>query len=153
MNKDSIIKTLLIILNFLAGLVLVRFTVSKFAAWPISVAGFVDMAKPLGIDPTTFRLTAGFIIGYTALAFFINILIIFFKKENNRKYILLLTFNILYAIGAMVGALLTEFYLRSSVKWLLVYIAVGVIVIAIMNFFTYYDSITNALKKLRNNKN
>ncbi|WP_166831748.1 hypothetical protein [Thalassoroseus pseudoceratinae] len=126
-------KPLLAVLNLLSGLILVRFTVSKFAAWPVSVAAFVEMAKPLGIDPTVFRIATGFVIGYAALSFFANSLILLLKKEGNGKCKLLYTFNSLYAIGAMTGALVSEFFLRSAPKWPLVYIAIGIVVIAATN--------------------
>lgn len=145
-------KKILILLNLIAGFILLRFTVSKFAAWPISVAGFIDMAQPLGVDPTALRITTGFIIGYAMLAFFTNCFIIFFKKENNRNYVLLLGFNIFYALGAMIGALLTEFYIRSSVKWLLVYLAIGVIVVAISNFIAYKSQLSKAFLSLKKTK-
>ncbi len=138
-------KSLLIVLNLIAGLVLTRFTISKFAAWPVSVAGFVDMAKPLGIDPTIFRIGTGFIIGYAALSFFANGLILLAKKEEGHRYIIFIAFNIAYAIGAMIGALFAEFFLRSNVKWPLVYIAIGVIIISLVNLLAFYGKISQAL--------
>jgi len=137
-------KILLIGANILAALILVRFTVSKFAAWPVSVAGFVDMAKPLGIDPTLFRISTGFIIGFAALSFFINVLLIALKKSETR--LRLLAFNIVYAIGAMTGALFSEFFLRSSVKWPLVAIAVAVIALSITNFVVHRGPILRSLR-------
>ncbi len=139
-------KALLIFLNLIAGSILIRFTISKFAAWPVSVAGFVDMAKPIGVDPTFFRIATGFIIGFAALSFFINCLIILLRKEDYSKYLLLFTFNNLYSTGAMLGALLSEFFLRSSVKWLLVYIAIGIVFITMLNLVTSYRKVTQALR-------
>ncbi|MDF3130577.1 hypothetical protein P0Y35_15320 [Kiritimatiellaeota bacterium B1221] len=129
-------KTMLILLNVMTALILTRFTVSKFAAWPESVAGFVDMAKPLGIDPTFFRITTGFIIGFAVLFFLSNVLILIRMKNAQGGFIRWFTFNNLYALGAMTGALLAEFFLRSSVKWMLVYIALGVILVSILNLLT-----------------
>ncbi len=134
-------RPLLIVLNLISGLVLTRFTISKFAAWPVSVAAFNDMAKPLGIDPTFFRIATGFVIGYAAISFFTNCLILLLKKEETEKFKLLYTFNSLYAIGAMTGALLSEFFLRSSPKWPLVYIAIGIVVIAVVNALSRYSKI------------
>ena len=139
-------KPLLIVLNSISGLVLVRFTISKFAAWPVSVAGFVDMAKPLGLDPTFFRITTGFIIGYAALALFANSLILLLKKEGNEKSKLLFTFNSLYATGAMIGALFSEFLLRSNPKWPLVYIATAIVVIAVVNLLSRYSKVSQVLR-------
>lgn len=139
-------RPLLILLNSISGLVLIRFTVSKFAAWPISVAAFVDMAKPIGIDPTFFRISTGFVIGYAAISFFTNALILLLKKEGNEKFKLLYTFNSLYATGAMVGALFSEFLLRSIPKWPLVYIAAAIVVIAIVNVLSRYSKISQMLR-------
>ncbi|MCR9117582.1 MAG: hypothetical protein NXI22_11610 [bacterium] len=138
-------KPLLIVLNLMSGLVLVRFTVSKFAAWPISVAAFVDMAKPLGIDPTLFRIGTGFIIGYASLSLFTNCLILLLKKDRNEKFKLLYTFNSLYATGAMTGALFAEFFLRSNPKWPLVYIAIGIVVVAVVNLLSRYSKLPELL--------
>lgn len=134
-------KPLLILLNSISGLVLVRFTISKFAAWPVSVAAFVDMAKPIGVDPTFFRITTGFIIGYASISFFTNALILLVKKDGNENSRLLYTFNSLYATGAMSGALCSEFFLRTNPKWPLVYIAAGIVVIAAVNLLSRYSKI------------
>lgn len=139
-------KPLLILLNSLSGLVLVRFTISKFAAWPVSVAAFVDMAKPLGIDPTVFRIGTGFVIGYASISLFTNALILLLKKEGNEKCKLLFTFNSLYATGAMTGALFSEFFLRSTPKWPLVYIATAIVVIAVGNLLSRYSKVPQLLR-------
>lgn len=144
-------KLLLIVLNSISGLVLVRFTISKFAAWPVSVAAFVDMAKPLGIDPTFFRISTGFVIGYAALSLFTNSLILLLKKEGNEKFKLLFTFNSLYATGAMTGALFSEFFLRSNPKWPLVYIATAIVVIAVVNLLSRYSKISQVLRSKQSN--
>ncbi len=142
-----LMRVLLIILNFLAGLILTRFTISKFAAWPISVAGFEDMAKPLGIDPTFFRIGTGFIIGFAMLAYFANCLILILKKEQHEIYLRLFAFNSLYGTGAMIGALFAEFFLRTEVKWLLVYFAAGIIFVSLANLATHYKRISNTLRR------
>ncbi len=134
-------------LNLIAGLILTRFTISKFAAWPVSVAAFEDMAKPLGIDPTFFRIGTGFIIGFAAISFFINCIIILLNKQSHAKCIRLFTVNIFYSFGAMIGALFAEFLLRSSVKWPLVYIAIGVLVISLANLVINYREIRAAFQK------
>ncbi len=141
-----IMKILLIMLNFLAGLILTRFTISKFAAWPVSVAAFEDMAKPLGIDPTFFRIGTGFVIGFAMLAFFVNCLILVFKKERHGFFLRLFAFNSLYGLGAMLGALFAEFFLRTEVKWMLVYYATGIIIVSLANLATHYKVILNALR-------
>lgn len=138
-------KPLLTLLNSISGLVLVRFTVSKFAGWPVSVAAFVDMAKPPGIDPTFFRIATGFVIGYASISLFTNALVLLFRMEGNKKARLLFTFNSLYATGAMVGALFSEFYLRSNPKWPLVYIATAIVVVAAANLFSRYSKLPQAL--------
>lgn len=144
MKTEHIAKAPLALLNLFAGLILIRFTVSKLAAWPISVAAFEDMAKPLGLDPTAFRISTGFIIGIASLSFFINCLIVLLKKGDNRKRIRIFTINSLYSIGAMTGALLSEFFLRSDPKWMLVYIAIGIIFISLTNLAFSYKKILNA---------
>lgn len=138
-------KPFLITLNLISGLILSRFTISKFAAWPESVAGFVDMAKPIGIDPTFFRIATGFIIGYAMIAMVTNGLVLFLKNRS-EKLELLFTFNGLYAAGAMFGALASEFGLRSTAKWPLVYIAIGILTVAAANLFSGYARLSLAPK-------
>ena len=144
-------KPLLIVLNLISGLVLTRFTISKFAAWPVSVEAFVDMARPLGIDPTFFRIATGFVIGYAAISFFTNGLILLLKKERNEKAKLIYTFNSLYAIGAMTGALFSEFLLRTAPKWPLVYIAIGIVALAVVNLLSRYSGFPQVIRRWGNN--
>ena len=142
-------KILHAILNLLAGLILTRFTVSKFAAWPESVAGFEEMAGTIGVDPTLFRLTSGVIIGLAALSFFINFAIILFVKEKQKGTILLFIINALWALGAMFGALVSEFFLRSQPAMMLVFIAIAVIILTIANLASYRAKVVDTLKGLK----
>ncbi|WP_411827852.1 hypothetical protein [Luteolibacter sp. AS25] len=141
-------KILHALLNLLAGIILTRFTVSKFAAWPESVAGFEDMAGTIGLDPTLFRITSGFIIGIAALTFFTNFVIILFTRVKHKKVIGLFIVNALYAIGAMCGALISEFFLRSNPAQMLVVIAVGIIILALINLASYRIEIGKTLGNL-----
>lgn len=136
-------KPFLITINLISGLILSRFTISKFAAWPQSVAGFVDMAKPIGIDPTVFRIATGFIIGYAMIALITNGFLVLLKKRS-EKMELLFTFNGLYAAGAMLGALVSEFALRSTAKWPLVYIAIGILAVASVNLLSGFGRFSSA---------
>lgn len=137
-------KKTLFVLNLLAGLVLTRFTISKFAAWPVSVAGFVDMAKPLGIDPTIFRIATGFVIGIAATAHFTTALIALREKADTVAP--LLAFNVLWSVGAMTGALGAEFFLRTQVKWPLVFIALGVHAVSLSNVKAYRGDLLRLLR-------
>lgn len=141
-------KVISTLFNLLAGLVLTRFTISKFATWPVSVAAFEDMAKPIGIDPTLFRIGTGFIIGFAALAFFTNVALILWGKIKTDRGCALFIVNNLYAIGAMTGALFSEFFLRSATKWPLVYIAAAIVVIAALNLAPHFSKIRPLLKTM-----
>ncbi|WFB35266.1 hypothetical protein P3T73_13965 [Kiritimatiellota bacterium B12222] len=103
------------------------------------------MAKPLGIDPTFFRITTGFIIGFAMISFLCNCYIILKMKYAQTGMIRLFTFTNVYALGAMTGALLAEFFLRTDVKWMLVYIALAVIFTASLNLITFGRKITETL--------
>ena len=129
----------LFITNLLMGIVLSRFAISKLSGWEISVNAFIEMAKPLGIDPTFFRVSTGILIsavvvGYLATAIF-SLLnknsIIRYKIPYKKLSILLNLFGLL----TMVGALIAEFSLRVQPKWLLVYIALGIILFSTINIF------------------
>ncbi len=121
------------------GLVLSRFAISKLAGWEISVTAITEMAKPLGIDPTLFRVSTGILIsavvlGYLATAIFslLNKKSIISSKIPFKSWAILLN---LFGLLTMFGALITEFSLRVEPKWLLVYIAMGIILFSTTNIF------------------
>jgi CDP-diglyceride synthetase len=115
------------------GLVLSRFAISKLAGWEISVNAFIEMAKPLGIDPTFFRVFTGFIIsavviGYLAIAIYSLV-----KNKSEKKYKKSAILLNLFGLLTMIGALIAEFSLRVQPKWMLVYIAIGIVLISTLN--------------------
>lgn len=132
--EDSIMKTLVVITNLISGLLLVRFSISKLFAWPISVTAFVEMAKPLGIDPTFFRLSTGVLITAICLGYLTNFILLVTKKEklSLKGYPFIMLSNLL-GIGVMIGALISEFALRVEPKWPLVIIASVIILFSIFN--------------------
>ena len=129
----------LFITNLLMGIVLSRFAISKLSGWEISVNAFIEMAKPLGIDPTFFRLSTGIVIsavvvGYLATAIF-SLLNKNSKIRSKIPYKKLSILLNLFGLLTMVGALIAEFSLRVQPKWLLVYIALGIILFSTINIF------------------
>ncbi len=125
---------LLLVTNFINGLLLVRFSLSKLFAWPISVKAFVEMAKPLGIDPTFFRLFTGVIITSICLGYFTNFYLMISKKvQASIKGVPFIILSNIVGIGVMVGALISEFALREVPKWPLVIIAAVIILFSILN--------------------
>jgi len=122
------------IITLLSGLLLVRFVLSKFFAWPVSVQAFIEMAKPLAIDPTFFRLFTGVIICIACLGYFISFYLMIRNKikQNSKELIYTIFFN-LYGIGAMTGALAAEFFLREQPKFPLVIIAIFIMSASIIN--------------------
>jgi hypothetical protein len=125
------------ITNLLSGLLLIRFSLSKLFAWPISVNAFIEMAKPIGIDPTFFRLFTGVIITTICLGYFYSFFILIRNKvKANTKEVIYATFFNLLGAGVMVGALISEFALRVEPKWPLVFIATFIVVSSVINFFT-----------------
>lgn len=138
------------ITTLLSGLLLIRFVLSKFFAWPVSVQAFIEMAKPLGIDPTFFRLFTGVIILIACLGFLISFYLLLRRKvKNQSKELIYAVFFYLYGIGAMSGALLAEFILRDEPKMLLVIIALFIVITSIINliYLRKYD-ILASLKSL-----
>ena len=127
----------IIITNFLSGLLLIRFSLSKLFAWPISVKAFIEMAKPIGIDPTFFRLFTGVIITSICLGYFYSFYLLIRKKvQANTKGVIYSATANLIGTGVMVGALIAEFFLRVEPKWPLVIIALFIIVTSVINIIT-----------------
>jgi len=130
-------RTFVLISTLLMGLVLSRFAISKLTAWEISVQAFIEMARPLGLDPTLFRITTGILI----LIVFLSYLVTAFLTVAKNKLKRLQTYNYynftflanVLGLMTMVGALLAEFFLREQPKWLLVYIAIGIILCSAIN--------------------
>jgi len=140
--------------TLLSGLLLIRFVLSKFFAWPVSVQAFIEMAKPIGIDPTFFRLFTGVIIMIACLGFLISFyLLIRNKVRTQSKELIYTAFFYLYGIGAMIGALLAEFILRDEPKLPLVIIALFIVITSIINllYLRKYD-ILSSLKSLSEKK-
>ena len=138
------------VITFLSALLLVRFVLSKFLAWPVSVQAFIEMAKPIGIDPTFFRLFTGVIILIACLGYFTTFyLMIRNKIKNHSKELLYVLFFNLYGIGAMAGALAAEFFLREHPKVPLVVIAIFIVITSMINiiYLRKYE-LLNTIKKL-----
>ena len=114
--------------SLLLGLILVRFSLSKLTSNPMVVEQFIEMAKPIGIDPTFFRMFTGVILLIIAVLYILNSLGLFLKnkKPNPLVYVL--------GIGVMLGALLSEFLLRTEPKWVLVILALFITSISTVNF-------------------
>ncbi len=129
-------RRVLFITNFLMGIVLSRFAISKLTGWEISVKAFIEMAQPLGIDPAFFRVSTGILIsavvlGYLATAGFslLKSKVTLFKIPFTKWAKL----SNLFGLLTMIGALVAEFSLRVQPKWLLVYIAIGIVVLSATN--------------------
>ena len=120
---------LLMATHFINGFLLIRFALSKLFAWPISVAAFVEMAKPIGIDPTFFRLFTGVLITVICLGYFTDFFLIIAGKVNKT----FMKYTNLLGMGVMVGALGAEFFLRVEPKWPLVFIAGLIITLSAIN--------------------
>jgi hypothetical protein len=130
-------KAIIGITSLLMGLVLVRFTISKLAGWEISVNAFIEMAKPLGINPTFFRVFTGILILLVVVLYFTTVVFALFetKLQSYKKlnFISVSTYSNTLGLLTMVGALLAEFYLRVQPKWLLVYIAAAIVIFSAIN--------------------
>ncbi|MBL1232305.1 MAG: hypothetical protein CMD31_06995 [Flavobacteriales bacterium] len=128
---------ILFITNLLMGCVLSRFAISKLTGWEISIQAFIEMAKPLGLDPTFFRVSTGIIIAAVVIAYLTTA--IFSLLRNNTvikskvQFTKWATFSNLFGLLTMTGALIAEFSLRVHPKWLLVYIACTIIIFSVLN--------------------
>jgi len=140
---------LLFITNLLMGSVLSRFAISKLSGWEISVKAFIEMAHPLGIDPTLFRISTGVMISIAVLGYIVTAI---FSLVKNKPSILNLPFTKwatltnLFGLLAMLGALTAEFSLRVNPKWMLVYIAIGIVILSATNIY-----ILNTQKQITKN--
>lgn len=133
-------KKYLISSHLFCGTILIRFALSKLLAWPISVAAFVEMAGPLGIDPTFFRIATGIVITTVVIAYLSSLfLVIRDKYRANRRALTFIKLSNLLGMGVMSGALLSEFVLRTTPKMPLVFIAASIVVLSAVNLFKLKD--------------
>ncbi|MCK0132093.1 hypothetical protein MWU59_11340 [Flavobacteriaceae bacterium F08102] len=132
-------NNVLFITNLLMAIVLSRFAISKLTGWEISVKAFVEMAKPLGIDPTFFRISTGILIAAVVIGYLITAILTLIRNNTsiNSKiqFNTWATFANILGLLTMIGALIAEFSLRVQPKWLLVYIAIGIVFFSTINLF------------------
>ncbi|MGQ1784532.1 MULTISPECIES: hypothetical protein [unclassified Saccharicrinis] len=137
MNKIE--KIVVGVSSLLMSIVLIRFSISKLAGWEVSVNAFIEMAKPLSINPTFFRLITGVQISILCLSYMATALYTLFMGKkyffSPLSYYKLSVFANTFGFITMVGALLAEFFLRIQPKWPLVYIAIGIIFFSILNAY------------------
>jgi len=130
-------KAILFVTNSVMGVVLSRFAISKLAGWDISVKAFEEMAKPLGIDPTFFRISTGIVISAVVISYLVTAIFSLLKHNNlftpKIPFKMWATLTNLFGLLVMVGALLSEFFLRVQPKMLLVYIASGIVLLSAVN--------------------
>ena len=109
-------KKTVFITNLLMGIVLSRFAISKLTGWEISVKAFIEMAKPLGIDPTFFRIFTGIIISAVVIGYVSTAIFSLINNKAQLKYKISYTnwaiFSNIFGLLTMVGALIAEFSLR-----------------------------------------
>ena len=124
----------LLLTHLFNGVILIRFAISKLMAWPISVAAFIEMAKPLGIDPTFFRISTGILVS-VVIALYFSCVVLLIKKSllQHPKARAWGIFSNLVGIGFSLGALFSEFFLREAPKVPLVIIASVIILFSIFN--------------------
>ncbi len=136
-------KIIFSITSFLSGAVLIRFSLSKLFAWPISVKAFIEMAAPLGIDPTFFRLSTGVLITTICLGYFLNFFLLVTKKSD--QYAKVILGSNLLGVGVMIGALGAEFFLRVTPKMPLVFIASFIIITSLVQITHFYPQLKKDL--------
>lgn len=138
-------KTLIGGASAVMGLILTNFAFSKLLGVKDVVTQFNEMAKPLGINPDFFRLFTGAVILVISVSYLVSAGINLFKA--NKKLSLktneyrLNVFANSSGIIVMSGALLAEFFLRSTPKIPLVLLAALIILISTMNLKTILKNI------------
>lgn len=134
---DKLKSKIIFTTSLIMGSILSRFAISKLTGWEISVKAFIEIAKPLGIDPTFFRISSGILISIIVIAFLTTSLLTLYKDKinfpNKFSFYNLVFFANSLGILVMFGALFSEFFLRIQLKWVLVYIAIGIILFSSIN--------------------
>lgn len=103
------------------------------------VEQFIEMAKPIGVDPTFFRMSTGVLLLIIAVLYILSALGVIFKSKKPNPLVYLL------GIGIMLGALLSEFLLRTEPKWMLVVIALFITTFSTINFLMLRNSKLNTI--------
>lgn len=144
-------KKILFTTNLLMGIVLSRFAISKLAGWEISVEAFIEMARPLGIDPTFFRVFTGIIIAAVVIGYLSTAIFSLIKNnsviQSKIRFTIWTILTNLFGLLTMLGALLSEFFLRVQPKMLLVYIAIAIIIFSTINIIIVKYINSNSINK------
>lgn len=142
-------KKFILLLHFIIVGVLLRFAIPKISGQRVSVEGFNEMSRSLPVSSDFFRVFTG--VTELTIAFLsILFLLLSFGKINFLSPLYKYKRSISIAangllLATMSGALLAEFYARDNPKYLLVYIAVGLIIISIINLYYCLTSETSRI--------
>lgn len=137
-------KRIILLFHFIIAVVMLRFAIPKILGQKVSVNGFNEITRSLPVSSDFFRIFTGLtelLIVFLAVLF----LLFFFEKikvlSSLKKYkrsISLAANGLLLA--TMTGALLAEFFTRETPKYVLVYIAIGLIIISVVNIYYCFTS-------------
>src|SRR5690606_6747811 len=135
-QKENSMSKFFLFTHFFNAAVLVRFVISKLFAWPISVAAFIEMAQPIGIDPTFFRIFTGLTLSVVVVGYSTSLVLLAKNGlPKTKESLYLVQASNLLGIAVMTGALLSEFLLRVEPKWPLVVIAAAIVIFSTLNLY------------------
>ncbi len=143
-------RKIILWLHVLPALLMAWFAAPKILGAKTSVEGFNEMSQSLPVSSDVFRVFTGASELLIVLLFLI-FLILSFKEINflsalgiDRKIVSFAANGFLLA--TMIGALIAEFFMRDTPKNMLVYIAIALIVITIINISYFFTSKDNNFK-------
>lgn len=132
-------RIIVLLLHFIAAVLMFRFAMPKILGQAVSVEGFNEITRSLRVSSDVFRIFTGvteLVIAFLLIAF----LLLSFEPiklmpalRYYKRTISIAANGLLLA--TMVGGLLAEFFARDTPKYTLVYIAIGLIIISLVNLY------------------
>lgn len=118
---------------------MLRFAIPKILGQQISVEGFNEMSRSLPVSSDFFRIFTG-MTELTIVFLAILFLLLSWGKIKSLSPLYKYRSRVSTAsngllLATMTGAILAEFFARENTKYVLVYIAVGLIIAAIINLY------------------
>ncbi len=142
-SKPLHMKKTIILLHLLPVILMSWFAIPKILGAKTSVQGFNEMSGSLPISSDNFRIFTG-LTELLIVLLFAMFLALSLKKMSfltglniNKKIVSLLANGLL--LTTMIGALIAEFVMRETPKYMLVYIAIGLIVITVINIIYNFN--------------
>ncbi len=137
-------RKIILLLHLIAAVLMFRFALPKIWGQAVSVAGFNEITRSLPVSSDVFRIFTG-VTELVIVFLLVVFLLLSFEQikimpslRKHKSSISIAANGLLLA--TMIGGLLAEFFARDTPKYALVYFAVGLVIISLVNLYYGFTS-------------